>query len=135
MVDPSQVDVLYDKGDDRLTLTACNPKYSARQRLVVTASLVDAPAPLPVPDPTAPPVRAGPVPPPDLDLGGDLDGARGPVAPALIWGLAVVVLWSVANRLARAWHPLPVYLAATPLVLVVLFGAFQRLSQLRPAAI
>jgi hypothetical protein len=31
--------VLNDDGDNRLTLTTCNPKYSASQRLVVVATL------------------------------------------------------------------------------------------------
>ena len=31
--------VLYNRGDDRLTLTTCHPKYSAKQRLVVTGIL------------------------------------------------------------------------------------------------
>jgi sortase A len=43
IVDPSAVDVLDDKGDNRLTLTACHPKYSAAQRIIVTAVLVDDP--------------------------------------------------------------------------------------------
>ena len=39
IVSPSQVEVLEDKGDNRLTLTACHPKLSARQRIVVVAEL------------------------------------------------------------------------------------------------
>ena len=31
--------VLYNRGDDRITLTTCHPKYSARQRLVVSGIL------------------------------------------------------------------------------------------------
>ena len=31
--------VLYNRGDDRLTLTTCHPKYSAKQRLIVTGIL------------------------------------------------------------------------------------------------
>ena len=31
--------VLLDQGDSRLTLTTCHPKYSAKERLVVTAEL------------------------------------------------------------------------------------------------
>ena len=31
--------VLYDRGDDRITLTTCHPKYSARQRLVISGKL------------------------------------------------------------------------------------------------
>ena len=39
IVDPDEVGVIADQGDDRLTLTACHPKYSARERIVVTAVL------------------------------------------------------------------------------------------------
>jgi LPXTG-site transpeptidase (sortase) family protein len=31
--------VLYNRGDDRITLTTCHPKYSARQRLVISGKL------------------------------------------------------------------------------------------------
>lgn len=43
VVRPDQVEVLDDFGDDRLTLTTCNPKYSAAERLIVTATLLTAP--------------------------------------------------------------------------------------------
>lgn len=43
IVDPRDTCVLDDWGDDRLTLTACHPKFSARQRIVVTAQLVGEP--------------------------------------------------------------------------------------------
>jgi sortase A len=54
IVDPSEVGVIADKGDDRLTLTACHPKYSAEQRIIVTATLLAEPNPLPIPEPAAP---------------------------------------------------------------------------------
>jgi len=44
IVDPSETDVLNDFGDNRLTLTACHPKYSAAQRIIVTAELIGEPA-------------------------------------------------------------------------------------------
>ena len=45
IVPPSVVSVLADHGDDRLTLTACHPRYSARERIIVTAVLIDEPLP------------------------------------------------------------------------------------------
>src|SRR3546814_19305097 len=57
IVSPSQVDVLDDKGDNRLTLAACHPKYSARERIIVVAQL----------DPA---VEALPRPPRPIDTGG-----------------------------------------------------------------
>lgn len=53
IVDPAAVAVLADYGDDRLTLTACHPKYSARQRIVVSAALIDGPGVAPDPDPVS----------------------------------------------------------------------------------
>ena len=41
IVRPSATWVLGDFGDDRLTLTACHPKLSSRQRIIVAAELVD----------------------------------------------------------------------------------------------
>src|SRR3546814_743422 len=49
IVSPSQVDVLDDKGDNRLTLAACHPKYSARERIIVVAQLDPAVEALPRP--------------------------------------------------------------------------------------
>lgn len=49
IVGPEATWVLGDFGDNRITLTACHPKYSARQRIIVSAELVsdavDAPPP------------------------------------------------------------------------------------------
>lgn len=39
IIDPSDISVVEHKGDHRLTLTACHPKYSSRQRIVVTATM------------------------------------------------------------------------------------------------
>ncbi|RMH75983.1 MAG: class E sortase [Actinomyces sp.] len=61
IVDPGATWVLGDFGDDRLTLTACHPKYSARQRIIVAAELVGDPVDLP------PAVAAAAA---DLDTGG-----------------------------------------------------------------
>jgi sortase A len=39
IVNPDATDVLEPKGDNRLTLTTCHPKYSAAKRLIITAQL------------------------------------------------------------------------------------------------
>ena len=43
VVEPTDFWVTEDRGGAWLTLTTCNPKYSARERLIVTAELVDGP--------------------------------------------------------------------------------------------
>jgi hypothetical protein len=50
VVSPSDVWVLDPTTDDRLTLTTCNPRYSARERLIVVAELIGPAAPV---DPVA----------------------------------------------------------------------------------
>ena len=45
IVNPDQVEVLDDDGTNKLTLTACHPKLSAAQRIVINATLVGAPLP------------------------------------------------------------------------------------------
>ena len=47
IVNPDDVDVLADVGDDRLTLTSEHPKYGNDERIVVIAELVSAPLPPP----------------------------------------------------------------------------------------
>ena len=62
IVPPSATWVLGDFGDNRLTLTACHPKFSARLRIIVAAELISAPV-------DAPP------PPADFDVTNDLEFA------------------------------------------------------------
>ena len=45
IVSPEQIDVIGDFGDNRLTLSACHPKYSAAQRIIVWATLETPPLP------------------------------------------------------------------------------------------
>ena len=46
IVEPGATWVLGDFGDNRVTLTACHPKLSSRQRIIVAAELVDEPVSL-----------------------------------------------------------------------------------------
>lgn len=45
IVQPEQIEVVEDYGDNRLTLSACHPKWSAAQRIIVWATLVGEPSP------------------------------------------------------------------------------------------
>ena len=63
IVSPSEISVLDDTPDDRITLTSCDPKYSATNRIIVTAAfdaadsspIVASPPATAAPATTAPP--------------------------------------------------------------------------------
>jgi sortase A len=132
IVAPDQVDVLNDFGDARLTLTACHPKYSARQRIVVVATLQD------------PAASASPTPPGPVDTGDDeqesaatldagLGGQRASAWPAVLLAFACALIWVAAWLLGMIWRKWPAYLVCLPIFLVVLFFFFEDFSRLLPA--
>ncbi|MEX2292407.1 MAG: class E sortase [Acidimicrobiales bacterium] len=124
IVAPTQVDVLDDKGDSRLTLTACHPKYSARQRIVVVAQL--APDEVALPRPARPATAA----PPALD---SIDGAGAPALPAIVLGFGCAAIWLLAWLLGRRWRKWPAYGIGLPFFLVGLFYFFEEFSRLLPS--
>jgi len=125
IVSPTQVDVLDDKGDDRLTLTACHPKYSARERIIVVAELAADEEPLPRP-PRAEEASA----PPALD---DIDGEGAPALPTILLGVACAAIWLAAWLLGRLWRRWPSYTLGLPFFLVALFFFFEEFSRLLPS--
>jgi sortase A len=133
IVAPDQVAVLADFGDNRLTLTSCNPKYSARQRIVVVSALVD-PAAEPSPSPSPTPEQGGDVGRPaasTIDAG--LGGERASAWPALLLAVACALIWVAAWLLGRLWQKWPAYAVVLPFFLVVLFFFFENFSRLLPA--
>ncbi len=138
IVAPSAVEILDQDGTNRLTLMACHPKYSARQRIVVTATLVSNPAPpTPLPEPSPATVVT-------TDATADPLAGGDPSAwpTAIAWTLAALGAWFLtwlAGRLLRrrqdgwAWS-LPPYVIGVPVFAVLLFLAFQDIARLLPAA-
>ena len=128
IVEPDQVEVLNDFGDNRLTLVACHPKYSARQRIVVSARLGSDPAPTP-----AAAGSSAPAPPeiPSLDADGDSDVV--PVLPSVLLGVLAAGTWLAAWLIGRWWRRLPAYVIGLPLFLVALFF-FESVSRHLPAS-
>ncbi len=145
IVSPEDVWVLDDFGDNRLTLTACHPKYSAAQRIVVVAKLREPPAP-PPPTTTAaaadgttgddPSATAGDedlVAEPTSDLDEGLGGDPSARTPALVWGLVFLAALGGIWQLSLRWRRWPAYaLGAVPLALVV-FAWFEQLDRWMPA--
>jgi sortase A len=160
IVSPNDTQVLGDFGDDRLTLTACHPKYSARQRIIVVAELVDdAEAALPRPEELADydaaraeadlaseavtespdddgeegdrAIVAAEL--PDDDFGEGLNGDRSAIPPAVAWMAAALAVWLTAGFIGRRWHILPSYALALIPFLLLLFMSFVHIDQALPS--
>jgi sortase A len=130
IVGPTAIEILDDKGDNRLTLMACNPKYSASQRIVVEARLIGNPAPdTPKSAPTTPEAVA------DVGLAGGDQSAR---LPAIAWSLLALFIWFgawyLAHRRLRGWWRVAPYVVAIPFFTVALYATFENITRLLPGA-
>jgi sortase A len=134
VVDPSQVEVLDPTPDPArpghqlatLTLTTCNPKYSAEQRLIIKAQL------------QLPPGRVA-LPPAAVATGkkatsiGGLSGESSSRTPTIFWGaiaLAIGLLWWWLFHRHPRWTT---WLVGAIPFLVVLFVAYTYLERLLPS--
>ncbi|CAB4323608.1 MAG: sortase [Actinobacteria bacterium] len=127
IVKPTDLSILDQNVGNRITLMACNPKYSAATRIVVTAKLVSpvaAATPLPDTDGTVTNNAA-------LDSLAGGDPRAWPAA--ILWTLLVSGAWFATWRIARSWRRIPAYLIGTPIVLLLLFFTFQNIARLLPA--
>ncbi len=126
VVDPSNVSVLNPDParPATLTLTTCNPKYSASQRLVVKGELSSPAPPLPPPPNLPPPTKLA-----EAGLSGDT-GSR---LPAVITGLIVALigaLWWLAFHRHPRWTNW--LIGAIPFA-VALFFFFMYFERVLPA--
>ncbi len=128
IVEPTAVEILHDQDDDRLTLTACHPRYSAAQRIVVIALLDPGTEALP-PAPRAPAEGVAATAPASPDL----DGAPVAVWPAIALGVLCAAVALLAWFVGRRWRPWPSYGVALPFFLVSLFYFFEEFSRFLPA--
>nr|MDQ3571118.1 hypothetical protein [Actinomycetota bacterium] len=110
--------------DNRLTLTTCEPRFSAAKRLVVVATLKGEAA--------EPPPDLPAVPPPALDPAG-LSGRNAGNGPAIAWGAGAALVGLLTWLGGRLWRRWPVYLLGIPAFLVVLFLFFENFSRLLPS--
>ncbi len=99
IVAPDQVSILEDKGDNRMTLIACHPKYSLKQRIIIYATLQGEAAPEIEGQDEARTEALGV----DEDglaqeastIDGGLSGRPSSNTPAILWGLACAAIWLV----------------------------------------
>jgi sortase A len=130
VVSPTDVAVVDPTPSPELTLTTCNPRYSASQRLVVHAALVA--SALAHPDPAAVPVTVSRHSTTLPDAAPSKDWLA-----ASLWAVAVAVLitgvWIAARRTRRGTRA-SVIVAGVLAWLVVVFFFFQSVAPLLPAS-
>ena len=145
IVSPNDLSILDQSFGNRLTLMACHPKFSAAQRIVVTATLTSNPAPA-TPIPTYDGVTTDAS--TDALAGGDSSAWPAAIAWSLLTGLVWFGIWWLARfwtpslmrkraqRVTRLkdWKFLTTYAIGTPIVLVMMFFAFTNIARLLPAA-
>jgi sortase A len=123
IVKPSEVSVVAPTPDNRLTLTSCNPRFSAAQRIVLVSQLVGPAAP------AAPPVANQPK---VTEVVGATSDPKGR-APAILWGLATLVLGAAIWALGRRWRRWAAYLVGVAPFVVVLFVFYENLARVIPS--
>jgi sortase A len=136
VVSPSHSEVLNATPDNRLTLTTCNPRYSASQRLIVVASLkgLAAPAqPQVVPSQAAAPGIAKTDAP--VIATPALSGDHGAWPTTIVWGLVLVALWVATRVVARRWRRLPSFGVGVPVCLAAMWMVFVNVARLLPGNI
>ena len=135
VVAPSDTAVVAPTAGATLTLTTCNPRFSASSRLVVQAVLTTPPIPTPVV--VTPPSHSHKATATAAQTS-DLAGEQGAWEPALWWGLAVVLIalmgWRGSRRVSRRSARWSAYALSGVAGLVVLFFFFGAISPLLPAS-
>ena len=136
VVAPTDVWVADDTpGEPWLTLTTCNPEYSARERLVVKAKMVEERS-----DPPRPTISgsgsidagAGAT-PGDQSLADGLAGDAGSRLPAALWGSIALLVGLAWWWTFRRWRLLGTWLAGVGPFLAVLFVFYVYLERMLPA--
>jgi sortase A len=125
---PTNTSVLNYFGDDRLTLTTCNPEFSATQRLIVVAEYLQPGAA------THPPLAKGRGTPVSVEASGEAGWDVG-LIPLVLIELGLLAALAVFNgRLARLFGREGRWLILVPIWMALIFALFQSLTSFLPAA-
>jgi sortase A len=129
VVSPSDTSVVDNVDADWLTLTTCNPRFSASTRLVVVAELAHSH----LFGTTDLPKAAAPRHPQSENLAGNTNVE---LTDAVIWGFFVVLVGGVILYLGHRFrrYRWPVWVVGTLGVLVLLYAFFGAVSPLLPAS-
>ncbi len=135
IVQPTDLAVVADTPDAELTLTSCNPKGSAAQRIVIKAKLdVEKSSPPALPRPIPATVGTGKSrATPQDGLAQGLSGQTRSLLPSIFWGIFALIVglgwwWSF-----RRWrHPATWFIGILPF-LIALFPFYVYLERALPA--
>jgi LPXTG-site transpeptidase (sortase) family protein len=128
-VPPTDVTVLNNFGDNRLTLTTCNPEYSARQRLIVVAAYLPPGAthPPPIAKGTGTPYKLAPV---------QTSGWNIKLVPLVLLEFVGVLLLGLAyRRLSAVYGREGKWLILVPVWIALLYALFDTMTSFLPAPV
>jgi sortase A len=127
-VSPSDVSVLNNFADNRITLTTCNPEFSASQRLIVVAKFLQRYPTRASALPTAPvPYRI---------INGATASWRWGLLPLVLMEMGLLALLGLSNRrLAGLYGLLGGWLILTPIWIAGFYILFQTLTNFLPPAL
>lgn len=132
IVAPTDVGVAANTPDAELTLTSCNPRFSAAQRIVIKAVLVPNQS-APIAKPNPPKHTSGNKAAPQDTLAEGLSGQSLSKTPAIMWGIIAALVGLAWWWAFRRWrHPATWLLGVIPF-LVVLFPFYVYLERALPA--
>ncbi len=131
VVPPSNIAVLNDFGDNRLTLTTCNPEFSATQRLIVVAAYQSHGAPQPLHSVAT----NGAGTPYQVSVAGQA-GWNISLIPLVLVELGVLIALGLTNRRwSRILGRESRWIILVPIWTVLLYALFQTLTDFLPTAV
>lgn len=135
---PSDVSVIAPQSGYDLTLTTCNPRFSAAQRLIIKATLANPPATSPPTTPTTRPGTPATIPGDATVAANSTSGSSAAIPDVVGWGLGAAAVWLAAWLVARRLKPRlpwgwPAYVAGAPVFLVPLYFFFENVTRLLPS--
>lgn len=142
IVGPSDEFVLADVGDNRLTLTACHPKFSAEERIIVVAQLIGEPFAMLNPEfgkAVAQLTTPSTLPNGEVDPGASqVDPSLNPATPVVDPSLNVVEIQEIRQTLQVTLNGLPsqiapsiVFALMTLIVMTAIATASEKFGRLR----
>jgi sortase A len=128
-VSPTDVSVLNNFGDNRITLTTCNPEFSARQRLIVVAAYVPpgAARPAPVKHDAGKPYKLTAV----VSSGWNMSEL--PLVLAAVGLLTILGVFS--RKLSKVYGRVGRWLVLVPIWTALLLVLFEGLTNFLPASV